>query len=802
MGLSSFAIRRPGATLILTALVLVAAAPGVVRLELRTDGRALIPAHDPGVLIDREIRQRFDLRDPIIVVLRTGRAEGVYDPEVLRFVRDLTTDLEELDGVRPHDLTSLATEIGLGFKKQGFGYRTLLDPLPETEAELEGLRDDIERIGLYRGTLISDDGSAAAVMLATPARGDRIALYHEVRRRAESASRNRWQVDVLGPPVAEALLGSHILADLGVPESWLGIEPDRTGARGPGLVFWALTAMAGVFLATFRRPVAALMPLFEAGACLLFVFGVMGWLGAPIYIPTVVLPVILTAVGVADEIHIFHRYRTLAGRDSSSTARQLVTQTMADMTPPVVRTSLTTAAAFLAFAASPLPPVQLFGVFTALGVLACLVWSLTVVPACLVLLPRGWWGKGGERSGRQFAALARFAARRSRQIAVAASLLVLVTLVAAARLRVQDSWESGFAADSELALATRWFDDHFLGSHQLLLEVGREPIRLTGMPSVSEAGPDEETEPFTDPEILRLVGDLEAYLRSQDAVGGVLGPASYLETASFFLRPTSEDSRQLPDSSDKARGLWNIYTMSRGPEHLQRLVDQGYEHGVVTAYVGGSNYAATRQLMARIRDWAHEHLQPHGLSLRFGGDLAVSTRLVKAVVSSQLRSLLVSLLLVVIIAGVTLRRWDWGLLCTLPPLLAVLFNFAIMGWTGMPLGVATSMFAGMTLGVGVDYSIHVLTRYGRELEAGAGWQDSLAEALRQTGPAILIDACAVGLGFGLLVFSTVPGNARLGTLLALSVLHCLLASLLLLPAALALMAPRRSPDEAPGASRA
>lgn len=124
----------------------------------------------------------------------------------------------------------------------------------------------------------------------------------------------------------------------------------------------------------------------------------------------------------------------------------------------------------------------------------------------------------------------------------------------------------------------------------------------------------------------------------------------------------------------------------------------------------------------------------------------------------------------------------------LPPLLAVLFNFGLMGSLGIPLGVATSMFAGMTLGVGVDFAIHLLHRYRHELDSGATRETGLTQALRITGPAILIDGCAVGIGFGVLVLSVVPANARLGALLSLSVLHCLLASLVLLPAVLGLLA--------------
>ena len=108
-----------------------------------------------------------------------------------------------------------------------------------------------------------------------------------------------------------------------------------------------------------------------------------------------------------------------------------------------------------------------------------------------------------------------------------------------------------------------------------------------------------------------------------------------------------------------------------------------------------------------------------------------------------------------------------------------------MGWLKIPLGVATSMFAGMTLGVGVDFAIHLLARHDRVREQGLEGEEAVAGVLATTGPAIGIDACAVALGFGVLVLSEVPANARLGGLLMASVLGCLLATLYVVPALLA-----------------
>lgn len=833
------AIRHPLRTLAAALLATLAAAPGLLRLELRTDGHSLVPAENPSVVYDSEVRERFGVRDPIAVVIRTPHPAGVFNPETLRRVRDLTAALERLDGVGPANLVSLATENTFRLRPGTFLLRTFLEPPPETPERIAEVRDDLRRIGIYQGVLVSADGRATAVMVGTPPGDDRSGFHRRLRETVAAVPLGGDSIDVVGAPVAETLLGSHILDDL------------------EGLVPIVLAVMALVFLAAFRHPFAALAPLATLGACLVTTFGLMGWLGVPVYLTTTILPVILTAVGVTDQIHIYYRYAELRRGRPDLDPAGLAQATLDEMAWPVAQTWVTTAVGFLSFAISPLPPVQAFGLFAALGILVCLSWSLGVVPALLVLVrPRL---RRASRPDGIFGGLARVAIRRRGLILAGSSLLVLVSLDGLRRLTVQDSWVDGFAPRSELAQAMRRFDRQFLGAHQLLVTVRAEPLSYEGEIRGADLGrhslelppgldparlpgswlrisskeknwsgsiesarreggrlvlrlplkggspgfwldprPDERLkveigkEPFMIPGVLRQVRDLERFLEDHPGVGGVLGPAKYLETTAFMLDPDDPGSRQLPDRPQEARSLWSHYGRVRGAERLRQLAAPDWSEAVVTVFLKDSNYGATSRLMDDLRAWERERLAPQGLRLGFAGDVAVSQALIGAIVTTQVRSLglsLVGIFLLTALLGRSLRR---GLLCVVPPGLAVLVSFAAMGWLGIPLGVATSMFAAMTLGVGVDYAVHLLEQYRRG--------SVLADALAATGPAIVTDTLGVGIAFSVLLLSQVPANARLGGLLALSLLVCLAATLLLLPAVLAKVSRAAAPPAGPSGS--
>lgn len=757
MILVRWAIRHPGWAIASMLVVTLVTAAGLPRLELRMDGHALVPTDDPVTLFDREVREQFGVRDPIVVFVRTSHPDGIYNLETLRRVQQLSEVLAGIEGIGPQQVMSLATERRDRVYPGTLKFRPFLDPLPETPVLMELLKQDVAAAAILTGTLVSADGRAAAILAGVPASttgagSDRPELYRRILAAVAPFATETDRILVVGAPVAEALLGRHVLEDLFL------LLPLTIGMIA--LVLWL----------SLRRTWGVVLSLTEVAACLLWTFGLMGWLGVPVYLTTGILPVILITIGLADEIHVFCHYQWRLAHDEDRGVA-VVERTLEEMFRPVLLTSLTTSIGFLSFRSSEIEPIRTFGVFATLGILFCLVWTLTVIPAALVLIPadkmRGRGplaaptGRGGSRTRR---AVAPFL--RHRRLTLAGLALLTVGMgLGLPKLYVQDSWIDGFAPDSAFRRDTDAVNASLAGTHVLLvhLEVrGRGPGDARAM--AGSRG--HEDGPLLDPELLEEIGRLESFLADHPGVGGVLGPHSHLSTVAYLWLARKPGHRKIPDEIAKVKRVMTFFDVVRGKHRRREVIHDEMDQALVTVFLKNANYQETRALIEEIRAYERRHLAPRSVHLSLAGDVAVSQAMIPAIVRTQVSSLLLALLGAFVTLCVIFRSLRFGALALLPAAVSVLWAFGLMGWLDVPLGVATSMFCAISLGVGVDYAIHFLASFRRA--AAAGHPRPALGALEESGPAIVTDFLAIAAGFGLLVMSQVPANARLGLLVAIA----------------------------------
>ncbi len=791
--LCQLAINFPGPVLVVFALVTAVVASGLCRVTLQIDGSALRPWYDEALAADSTWRPVFQLGDPVIVLLDTGKADGIFDLRILSVVRELSTAFASILGLPAHAVMSLSTESRPRVRPGTLQFLPLLEPMPDTTEAMQRLREDLEKIQILDGVLVTRDRSATSILVRLPvcsggAEASRIfserkGIYRHIQRIVSDmplhpgiGDVHGYRVSVAGAPVAELELGAHVGRDLRV------------------LVPVAFVIIAFVVWVQFRRAAAVALVLLKAAACLAFTIGLMGWVGAPVELPTAILPVILVATSVSDEVFILATYnatvRNLAVPARCPGGDEAVRMTLGWIVIPATITSAMMAIGFLSFLTSSIAPVSRFGEFTALGILFCWLWSMTVTPAALRLAGLSLFSTATRPHPRSPVEHAVCTERivtllkHPRLLIITAALVVGGLACGMGRLTVQDSWVESFPRESSVRLETERIDAALDGVHALLVYLHWAP-GSRAWPSVGS-----RTGPLLDPTVLEAVDRFEAELRKTAGVGGVLGPASHIKVAHFIFTAGQRGTRSIPTTPFSVAEVLDAFDVARGRQRRREVIHDDLHHCVVMILVKGANFLDTRVLMNRVRDLARVYLGPVSAGLEFGGDLAVSQAMIPAIVATQVTSLGLTVAGIALTVGVLTLSIRTAILALVPSCGAIVGILGFMGYWGIPLGVATSMVCAISVGIGADFVIYYLhtTRDEAEIRGemtdwSNGWTLGIGApaALRATrGMAwpILTDAAAVSAGFGLLGFSAIPVNARLGTIIAVTLLACAVLTLL------------------------
>jgi predicted RND superfamily exporter protein len=181
---------------------------------------------------------------------------------------------------------------------------------------------------------------------------------------------------------------------------------------------------------------------------------------------------------------------------------------------------------------------------------------------------------------------------------------------------------------------------------------------------------------------------------------------------------------------------------------------------------------------------------PKNLKVTVGGSAIVEGTTNVLVVQSQLISVIISIIAMFVIMSVSYKSLAAGGIAIIPLSILILANFAAMGFLRIKLNLATAMISSVSIGVGIDYTIHFIEAYKREYKLSGGAGDFLRQAYYVSGTAILVDTLSVGLGFAVLWFSNFIVLRDFGLLVCLAMMISALSGLIIVPALLGVLKPK------------
>jgi hypothetical protein len=269
-------------------------------------------------------------------------------------------------------------------------------------------------------------------------------------------------------------------------------------------------------------------------------------------------------------------------------------------------------------------------------------------------------------------------------------------------------------------------------------------------------------------------------------VGKVLAVAGFVTEIERLSRRAAE----VPSSPQHVKSALYGLRSRTGDTFARSLVDETGRYALVQLILKNADYQKIERVMQHASKVVTQ-TWPTQVDLRFAGDAFVSHAVVASVVEQQVSSLVGSLAVAFLCAAVSFRSLRLGLMAVVPVSLTALLVFGGMSALKIPLGIATSMVAGIGIGVGVDYALHYMSQWFSA--RGTASQRNVV-ALMASGPAIVINAVVVGAGLLALLVSSTPPLRTLGALASATLFISFGLTLGILPALLTALA--RDPDKA------
>jgi hydrophobe/amphiphile efflux-3 (HAE3) family protein len=751
-------VDHPWVTIALFALVTAILGARIPELRIDPDVRAMMSSNHPEFAYNDWMEEYFGIQDPAVVMVIADGEHGVFTPETLALVQHLSEAMGELEAIDDADLVSLSEVDDITGENDFLDVKPFFEEAPATQQEASAIREAVFANRMMLGSLVSRDGVATLVVGELHKGFDKVELYRDLQEIVRAAPVTGGRVVIAGRPVIEGEMG-------------------RLAANDLTRMFPLIVVAAAVLLYLSLRSLrGVVLPLLVVVTSVVWTLGVMAWLGVTFFAITTIMPTLLVAIGVANGIHIIHHFLLGVSEHPERNARDIVLETMEQMTPPVVMTSLTTAGGIGSLAVSSMRPIQGFGIFTAVGVLAGMVFSLTILPAILSLLPLP--RRAAQRTARTQTEKGGFVATlldtltplviRHPLVAIAGALLVVIVGAAGIpRIVVDASLIKNFPSENPVKVADDELLAYFGGSQwmQVVLDGGKEDA-------------------WKEPGALRALAAFQDHLEATGHASETRSIVDYLKRMNEVMNPGDPDAYRVPESRNLVAQYLLLYSMSGDPDDFDDVVDTGYQKANLRAQLTSDRSSVIGLALREVEVYAAAHLAPLGVETHASGTARIVQAFVGLIITGQLRSLALGLVIVLLLAALMSRSFTAGLFTVLPVAVATVLNFGLMGWFGVTLDVATALMSSMGIGIGVDYAIHFVFRYRRDRLAAMPPEAAMRETLSTSGVAIFYNAMVVLAGFLMLATSEFPPNRALGVLVSVNMLVCFLGTVTLLASAL------------------
>jgi hypothetical protein len=815
------------------AVATVAVGSLITGVRIDTDPENMLSADEPARVFHNQVKATFDLHDMVVVgVERTEHPEGVFNPESLGRIHRLSKRIEGIEGVVSTDILGPAhvddiREAGPG----AVSFSWLLPGPPADQAAADQVRESAQRLPMLDGTIVSEDGKSLALFVPVEEKS----LSHQVSNDIKAI------ISELDGPE------TYHFAGLPVAEDTFGFEMFKQMAISAPLAAVVIMLLMWLF---FRSFALILSPMVVAMATVIITMGALIGMGFTVHIMSSMIPIFLMPIAVVDSVHILSEFAELYPKRKD--ARTAIREVVGHLFMPMLYTSLTSAAGFASLLITPIPPVQIFGAFVALGILLAFVLTIVFIPAYVVSLSsrqlESLVAKSQQTDGTTgllpgiVRGFGRLSLSYTKPVVAASVVLLGAGAYGVSLIEINDNPVRWFHSGHEIRVADRTLNDALAGTYPAYLvfeptddapspvEAARAAVAETkavdrgdAFEELVSSQPDDfvaalDEQAFTDPEGEEAwLAALEAAEQAQTAAktfqspewlawiegvqraaadSGLVGKTTALpdvvKTVHRELKGGDAEAFTVPDSPQGVAQTLLTYQSSHRPQDLFHVVTPDFRSAVIWFQLKSGDNQDMVRVRDRVDQYIAEHPAPGPVDAKWAGLTYINVVWQEKMVQGMLESLLGAFVVVFIMMVILFRSVVFGLVSMIPLVFTIVLIYGLTGLIGKDYDMPVAVLSSLSLGLSIDFAIHFLERSRQLAREHGSWTAALGEMFEEPGRAIARNAVVIALGFTpLLLAPLVPYNT-VGVLMAGIMAISGVVTLVLLPAVLRLGARDRS----------
>ena len=774
---------------------------GLPRFQLDASSDTLLLDNDPDLKIYRENSRKYGSSDFLVIAFTPNK--NIFTNETISLLENLVGKLKEVDGIS--NVLSLFDVPLLSYSEQSINeLAENVVTLSTDDVDLTKAKYEFETNEVYRGLLISKDLKTIALQMTLKPNEsyqkliskrydllDQKDLIEEKSFKQDLESldfqiEEQKQINLIN----EAMLINEvrrITKDYeGYGEIFLGggamIAHDTIKMIQQDLftfgvaVFFMFVLILSIIFRQFRW---VIVPLVSAGLSALFTTGLISWIGWKVTVVSANFIALLMIIGISLTVHLVVRYREITSKFNDISHNEALKRTLSQMFLPCLYTALTTMVAFASLIISDIRPIIDFGLLMVLSIFIAFSVSFVFFGSLASLMNKNLKDTNIDYSSG-FTTWINSLVVRFKNIILLISLLGFIfSIVGINKLSVENKFIDYFKPTTEIYKGLSLIDKKLGGTAPLDIIISA-PENNFENDYESEDDFDDfglETEQYGywfNSQNLSYLEEIHDYLEARPEIGKVLSVSSAIKLAEI-VKGNKLDDLELAL-------LRKVLPEDINNQLLSSYISEDDNQVRLSARVIESMDGLNRKnLIEEVKNDLIKNYELTEDQFYLSGISVIYNNLLQSLFQSLIGSLSIVFAAIFAMFIILFRSLYMAIIAMIPNLLSASSVLGIIGWSGIPIDIMTVTVAAISIGIGVDNTIHYVHRFLKEYEQNNNYDLAIKNSHSTIGRAMFYTSLTIVLGFMILVSSNFNPSVFFGIFTSFSMIVAILAALMLLP---------------------